>query len=102
MARRSQKLARRPERAARRSERMVRRVERVANEPRDGRIRVELALRPFSRSRLPLQHGLPGLVEVEVERVTPAALVLRTVGKVFERSVSAAPAVASRRGPAAS
>lgn len=87
-------------------------VVRVASEPSDGRIRVELALRPDRRSRLPLQHGLPGLVEVEVERVTPAVLVLRTVGKAFERPAAgalppapelapeAAPEVASRRGPA--
>jgi membrane fusion protein (multidrug efflux system) len=61
------------------------RVARVASEPRDGRIRVELALRPDRRSRLPLQHGLPGTAEVEVERVAPAVLVLRTVGKVFDR-----------------
>ena len=62
-------------------------VTRLASEPRDGRIRVELALEPDRRSRLPLQHGLPGTVEVEVERVSPAVLVLRTVGKVFERPV---------------
>jgi len=61
------------------------RVDRVASEPRDGTIRVELLLRPDRRSRLPLQHGLPGTAEVEVERVTPAVLVLRTVGKVFDR-----------------
>lgn len=65
-------------------------VSRLANEPRDGRIRVELALEPGRRSRLPLQHGLPGTVEVEIERVSPAVLVLRTVGKVFERPVPAA------------
>lgn len=70
-------------------------VTRLASEPRDGRIRVELALRPDRRTRLPLQHGLPGTVEVEVERVSPAVLVLRTVGKVFERPVSGAPEVAS-------
>ena len=29
---------------------------------------------------LPLEHGLPGTVEVEVERLSPAALVLRTAG----------------------
>lgn len=70
-------------------------VSRLASEPRDGRIRVELALEPGRRSRLPLQHGLPGIVEVEVERVSPAILVLRTVGKVFERPVPAAPEAAS-------
>ena len=69
-------------------------VTRLASEPRDGRIRVELTLRPDRRSRLPLQHGLPGTVEVEVERVSPAVLVLRTVGKVFERPVPAAPEMA--------
>src|SRR6185295_8754551 len=61
------------------------RVVRVASEPRDGRIRVELTLQPDRGSRLPLQHGLPATAEVEVERVTPAILVLRTVGKVFDR-----------------
>ncbi|MFP5289314.1 MAG: HlyD family secretion protein, partial [Thermoanaerobaculia bacterium] len=77
-------------------------VLRVASEPSGGRIRVELALHPDRRSRLPLQHGLPGLVEVEVERVTPAVLVLRAAGKILERPVPGAPEVASRRGPAVS
>lgn len=72
-------------------------VTRLASEPRDGRIRVELALRPDRGSRLPLQHGLPGTVEVEVDRVSPAVLVLRTVGKIFERPVPGAPEVASSR-----
>ncbi len=67
----------------------------LGSEPRDGRIRVELTLRPRPGSRLPLQHGLPGTVEVEVEKVSPAVLVLRTVGKVFERPVPAEPAAAS-------
>jgi len=73
-------------------------VSRLASEPRDGRIRVELALRPDRRSRLPLQHGLPGTVEVEVERVSPAVLVLRTIGKVFERPVPEAPAASEAGG----
>ncbi|MFL6263425.1 MAG: HlyD family secretion protein [Thermoanaerobaculia bacterium] len=64
-------------------------VSRVASEAQDGVIRVELAVRPGPRSRLPLQHGLPGTVEVEVERLTPAALVLRTVGKLLGRPVGA-------------
>jgi membrane fusion protein (multidrug efflux system) len=33
--------------------------------------------------RVPLRHGMPGTVEVEVERVTPAALVLRLAGQVI-------------------
>jgi membrane fusion protein (multidrug efflux system) len=66
-------------------------VARVASEPRDGTIRVELTARPSRASRLPLEHGLPGTVEVEVERVSPAVLVLRTVGKVLDRPVTASP-----------
>ncbi len=52
----------------------------VASEPRDGRIRVELDLEPDPRSTIPLEHGLPGTAEVEVERASPAALVLRAAG----------------------
>jgi membrane fusion protein (multidrug efflux system) len=57
------------------------RVSRVAGEIRDGKVRVELALvSPFS-SRIPLQHGLPGSVEIQVERISPAALLLRSAGQ---------------------
>ena len=54
-------------------------VTRVGNESTDGMVRVELApdLNDFS---VPLQHGLPGLLEVEVERASPAELVLRAAG----------------------
>ena len=53
----------------------------VASEVRDGRIRVELAVNPNLVSRIPMQHGLPGTVEVQVEKVSPATLVLRMVGR---------------------
>lgn len=56
-------------------------VARVAREGQDGRLRVELAVVPGGNTRIPLQHGLPGTLEVEVERLSPAALVLRHVGK---------------------
>jgi membrane fusion protein (multidrug efflux system) len=52
----------------------------VANEVRDGRIRVELRLSP-APSSIPLQHGLPGTAEVEVTRVSPATLILHAIGK---------------------
>lgn len=52
----------------------------VATEARDGMIRVELHLPAETPTAIPLQHGLPGSVEVEVERVSPATLVLREVG----------------------
>jgi multidrug resistance efflux pump len=52
----------------------------VANEVRDGQVRVELAVRPDAAPPIPLQHGLPGTAEVEVDHVSPAMLVLRTAG----------------------
>lgn len=53
----------------------------VADEPRDGRIRVELGMTPDPTSGIPRQHGLTCAVDVEVERASPAALVLRAVGR---------------------
>ncbi len=52
----------------------------VASEIRDGNIRVEMALDSNSDSRIPLQHGLPGSVEVEIETLSPANLVLTQRG----------------------
>ncbi len=54
-------------------------VERVGGEPREGLVRVELAIERPSPS-IALQHGLPGVVEIVVERVSPAELVLRGAG----------------------
>jgi membrane fusion protein (multidrug efflux system) len=53
----------------------------VASEPRDERVRVELALKQRAPSAIVLRHGLLAQVEVEVERVSPAALVLRVAGR---------------------
>jgi membrane fusion protein (multidrug efflux system) len=69
-------------------------VDRVGNEPRDGLIRVELVLRSPQRTNIPLQHGLPGSAEVEVEQVSPFALVLDAAGRfLISAEASAAPAV---------
>lgn len=58
------------------------RVARVADEIRDGKVRVELTVGSNFPSRVPPQHGLPGSVEVEVEQVSPAKLVLRSAGEI--------------------
>ena len=58
----------------------------VASEPRDGRIRVDLQLHRDPASAIPFQHGLPATVEIEVARLSPAALLLRTVGERFGAS----------------
>lgn len=55
------------------------RVATVATEPRGGRLRVELSIEQVP-SGVPLAHGLEGSVEVEVERVSPFELGLRSVG----------------------
>jgi membrane fusion protein (multidrug efflux system) len=57
------------------------RVARVAGEIRDGKVRVELTVKAPAGSRIPLQHGLPGSVEIEVERISPAVLLLRSAGQ---------------------
>jgi multidrug resistance efflux pump len=54
-------------------------VTNVAEEVRDGRVRVELAITRVPPS-ITLEHGLPGAVEVDVEQLSPAALVLRAAG----------------------
>jgi multidrug resistance efflux pump len=68
--------------------RLAARVLDVSGEVRDGRLWVDLALDPAAGSRIPLQHGLEGSVAVEIERLSPAALLLRLLG----RPAAAAPA----------
>jgi len=58
-------------------------VSRVAREVRDGAVRVELSLDQTCASRIPIGHGLPGTLEVEIERATPASLMLRHAGRMI-------------------
>jgi membrane fusion protein (multidrug efflux system) len=57
----------------------------VGQEVRDGKVRVELALRPRSSFRGSLEHGMPGTLEVAVERLSPLNLTLRTAGQWLTR-----------------
>jgi membrane fusion protein (multidrug efflux system) len=57
-------------------------VTQVASEIRDQTLRVELRPLPARDSRLLLQHGLPGVVEVSLEETSPAHLLLRTIGQI--------------------
>ena len=57
-------------------------VLRVAQEPRADKIRVELAIAARHVS-IPLQHGLLGAVEIEVDRISPAVLILRAAGALL-------------------
>ena len=62
----------------------------VSDEVRDGLVRVELDLSDVPAA-LPMSHALPANVEIEVERVRPAWLVLRMLGGFLTRPVRAAP-----------
>ncbi|MBN1944299.1 MAG: HlyD family efflux transporter periplasmic adaptor subunit [Bradymonadales bacterium] len=55
-------------------------VANVASETRSGSIRVDLSIAPQPDTQIPLQHSLPAVVEIEVERVSPFTLILRAVG----------------------
>jgi membrane fusion protein (multidrug efflux system) len=56
----------------------------VSSEVMDGRIRVELSLDVGQRSTIPVRHGLIGEVEVELESMSPAALVMRGAGQLSD------------------
>lgn len=60
-------------------------VARVEDEVQDGYVQVELAVNPDPASAIPLQDDLLGTVEVEVDRVSPATLVLRAAGQRIGR-----------------
>ena len=56
-------------------------VHHVAAEVRDGKVRVELSIVRDDASRIPIQHGLLGSLEIEVDEGAPALLVWRAVGR---------------------
>lgn len=56
-------------------------VQRVAGESEGNLLRVELTLKPSSGNQLPLRHGMSGTVDVAIESVSPAILLLRTIGQ---------------------
>jgi membrane fusion protein (multidrug efflux system) len=68
-------------------------VVRVANEIREGSVRIELAVEPPTNPAIQMEHGLPGSVEVAVEQVAPLTLLLRAAG-----AVQAGPIVTSKKG----
>lgn len=71
-------------------------VTEVATELRDGKARIELSVQTSPAPRIPLQHGLPGRAEIEIERVSPATLVLRAAGRLRDHRPTPA---ASTGGP---
>jgi multidrug resistance efflux pump len=57
----------------------------VAQEIRDGKVRVELAVSTDSSFHGQLQHGMPGELEITTEHVSPLSLVSRTAGQWLTR-----------------
>ncbi|WP_164018957.1 HlyD family secretion protein [Pyxidicoccus trucidator] len=64
------------------------RVSRLASEARDGKVRVECELLPDAGSTIPRQHGLPGTLEVAVDDLSPALLILREAGQKLGTAAS--------------
>jgi membrane fusion protein (multidrug efflux system) len=57
----------------------------VASEIRDGQVRVVITIHPDPASSISLQQGLPGTIEIAVDRVSPATLLLRLAGKRLDK-----------------
>jgi membrane fusion protein (multidrug efflux system) len=74
------------------------RVVDVAGEIRNGTIRVDLALASDHISSIPLQHGQPGIVQIEVGRVSPVELIVRTGVRMFQADASAQPLPSAQNG----
>jgi membrane fusion protein, adhesin transport system len=72
-------------------------VSRVATEIRDGVVRVEFTPSPGASQVGIMQHGVPGMIEVAVERAAPATLVLRAAGLLLSGTVRQANADPAER-----
>jgi membrane fusion protein (multidrug efflux system) len=62
-------------------------VSRVATEIRDGAVRVELTPASVGNPTDIMQHGVPGVIEVAVERAAPGSLVLRAAGLLLSATM---------------
>jgi len=58
----------------------------VSSEAADGRIRVVLEVDDDTARGIPRRHGLVGDVEIELDEVSPAGLIARAAGRLFEQS----------------
>lgn len=71
-------------------------VSSVATEPREGLVQVEMRVDRQSSPLIPRQHGLNGTLEIAVERVSPAEIVLRAAGRLL---TGTAPTEAPQQNP---
>lgn len=61
-------------------------VVRVGSEVHHGTVPVELSIDGATRFAGRLQHGMPGSLDLPIERITPLALLLRTAGRAITRT----------------
>jgi multidrug resistance efflux pump len=67
-------------------------VARTSSASEEGQVRVELEVdTPQADTPIPLQHGLSGTAEVEVEALSPARLALRTAAGAMRQASDAPP-----------
>jgi membrane fusion protein (multidrug efflux system) len=62
-------------------------VSRVGTEIRDGAVQVQFAPTSTGNPTAIMQHGVPGVIEVAIERAAPALLVLRAAGLLVSQRV---------------
>lgn len=60
----------------------------VGAEIKDGQVQVELSPQLPKASPIVMQHGLPGTVEINIERLSPALMVLRASGQLLPKPAS--------------
>lgn len=67
------------------------RVSKVGGEPRDGLVQVDLELVGETPAHIPLQHGMPGTVEVKIDSLSPWSMILRSIGVRMQGGAEASP-----------
>lgn len=60
------------------------RVAAISGEAEGGLVRVTLTITGAERTPIPLRHGITGSVEIELEEVSPATLVMRAAGGLLQ------------------
>ena len=63
------------------------RVTRISSEPLDGYVQIEIDIDEAQAPAIPVQHGLSGMVEIELDEVSPAEIVLRAAGRFAARRI---------------
>lgn len=68
-------------------------VQSVAMDDPDGFVRVEIAIDADAAASagIPLRHAMPGGVEIAIDRVSPAGLLLRAAGRRIDRATAEQP-----------